>query len=387
MSQSDLVISVNSAKFELATRNECLVTFVQSRIGKVTAGIYRKILAKVERRLLECRLEKNEDENARKLLYSTCTITTRDIADMTPEHEDLRSSVGAAAEHEVNEDIIEHPKKKRRKEVENSSGEVTENEATNQSRHIPEEEDEIMTNGIDTQIPPYEKGSPNSIPGNGDVGLGQSNLRPQKLPRHTHEVRSHLLLLAHHPMKFLDPAEEGLHLAESWVVKFPHLVESLQRQEITQIILAKYGTKPMRLMNILVEHGKLDDKTLASLSMIREKDLRPMLTTMHQAGLLELQEVPRDNARLASRTTFLFFFDQDRCRRNLLEDCYKTMANLLQRMKFERTKTQAAIDKHDRNVAMTRDEKQDLWEWQKLEEKLWGQVMRIDDTVALLRDY
>ena len=389
--KSDLVISVNGAKFELAARNDCLGSLVESRVGKVTANIYRIILAKVERRLLECCLEKDKDENARKLFYTTCTITTREIAVLIPQHEDLRSSIGIVAEHKIDEEVIEHPKKKRRKAIADSTDEGTDDEAAAasriQTRETPKEEGDVMVNGIDTNGASNEAESPNSILENEDVEPGRIRSRPQKLEPRIVEIRSHLLLLTHHPMKLLEPAEHSLHMIEDWVIKFPDLVERLQRQEIAETISAKYGTKYMRLVNILIEHGKLDDKTLSALSMIREKEVRPMLTTMQQAGLLELQEVPRDNARLASRTTFLFFFDQDRCRRNLLEDCYKTMTHLLQRMRAERQTIHATHDRQDRGAELTKDEKQALEQWQGIEEMLWGQVIRIDDTVALLRDY
>ena len=377
---------MNRAKFDLTARNDRLTAMVEDRIGKTTADVYRRFLGKVEHRLLECHEGRNFDDHARRLLQSTCSIATTAVAALIPQHDELRTSIGSVADYERSEKILEHPKKKRRKEGEDSTDDSDHEIAVPRWKYPGAE-------GRDIEGLPKSGAEANGTHAsleNGTQSQGQSRTPPQDRDRHTDDVRSHLILLARHPMKFIEDPQEGSHLSETWLVNYSDLVRKVQRREMANIISGKYGIRSMRVINILAQYGKLDDKTISSLSMIREKELRPLLTTMQQAGLLELQEVPRDNARLASRTTFLFFFDHDRCRRNLLEDCYRTMTRLLQRMRAERDPIKPLFDKIYWDIgsrSLIEHGKQVVGRWKDVEETFWGQVLRIDDTVALLRDY
>ena len=122
--------------------------------------------------------------------------------------------------------------------------------------------------------------------------------------------------------------------------------------------------------------------------------MRPPLYVLKQAGLLEFQDMPRDNARLASRTNFLYSFKHQKCIDRLSEDCFKTMKNLIERVREEQEKVQSTVDKANRSDVIGREEellseseRAALKEWKRVESTLWGQVMRIDDTVALFQEF
>jgi len=115
---------------------------------------------------------------------------------------------------------------------------------------------------------------------------------------------------------------------------------------------------------------------------------------MQEAGYVDTQEIPRDNSRQPSRTIYLWFYDQDRMRKLVLNDVYKAMSRLLQRIKVERERVHTVIEKAERldvrgheDKYLTKVEREALWAWRECEEKLLVQLSRQDDLVALLRDF
>lgn len=205
----------------------------------------------------------------------------------------------------------------------------------------------------------------------------------------TQDVKLQLRLLAQEPHRLVHFLENG-----KVTVDFRHLVRQLKETELEDVITSRFGTLALRLVRILLEKGKLDEKQISNLALVRQKDIRVTLTAMHQAGFLELQEVPRDNSRNASRTMFLWFFDPERCRQMVLEDMYKTMARLLQRAASEREYMRPLLDKAQRTdvvgkeeIYLSQEEQRALRATLEEEEKLLGQVMRLDRQVELLRDF
>ena len=337
--------------------------------------MYSAILSTTEPHLLDSKSAVDDNDK-----FEEHAVSTEEIARTIPDTEDFRNSLAAVHGDDIEEGIFDHPKKRRRKlkpdgHLSDDGGRLSEDAesdtASDASIALGDEDDFSE----DPDFNPFKERS-----------------RSADYSEHHRAVQAHLLLLAQHPMKFVKRL--FVDHVESWTVKFAPLVKTLQMEEIRQTLHSRYGQRSVRLANILTELGKLDDKTLSSLSLTKEKDVRALCIEMQRGGLLELQEVPRDNARLASRTNFLFFFDHERCIRRLTEDCYKTMTRLLQRARMEREQVQTTIDKANRSDVIGREdqflskaERQALAQYRTVEEKLWGQMARVDDVVAVFRDF
>ena len=207
-------------------------------------------------------------------------------------------------------------------------------------------------------------------------------------------IRQHLLLLAEHPLEFVEYIKRTPSKPEQWTVNFCSLARQLRQMELENTIATRFGPGATRLVRIFLEKGKLDEKAITSIGLINQKLMRSILTAMHEAGQLELQEIPRDNARQPSRTMFLWYFDPERCRKKLLEETYKAMARCLQRARVEKEAVQLTIDKANRTDVVGKedeylgvDERMALSTWREKEERLLGEVGRLDDLVAVLRDF
>ena len=239
--------------------------------------------------------------------------------------------------------------------------------------------------------------SPSEIPGKGgkrllDNGVNGSGLTQPGASDRASEVDQHLVLLAQPPYAFsYCQINSGM---ITWTVEYRHLARKLRHLELERIIQSRYGNVALRIVRSLLAKGKLDEKHLQEITLLPPKDLRQVLANMQGGGFVDLQELPREAQRLPSRTIYLWFYDPDRVRRNVLQDTYKTMSRCLQRIKFERSQLKEFLDKTERSDIKGNEERYLseaelvlLQQWRDKEALLLGEVARLDDLVAVLRDF
>lgn len=208
----------------------------------------------------------------------------------------------------------------------------------------------------------------------------------------TFEIDQHLCLLAQPPLNLTSKRLNGGII--TWTVEFRHLARKLRHLELERIVEARYGDVALRVLRVLQAKGKLDEKRLQEISLLPFKDLRQVLASMQTGGFVDLQEVPRDAQRQPSRTIYLWFYDPDRIRNSILQDTYKSMSRCLQRLRFERGRLKDFLEKTERSdvkgneeLYLSEGELERLREWRAKESLLLGEVARLDDMVAVVRDY
>lgn len=206
------------------------------------------------------------------------------------------------------------------------------------------------------------------------------------------QVEQHIGMLCDDPRQFATAADSTR--GGPWRVRFRQLCRHLLQQEIEDAVVSRWGTQALRIVRLLHARGRLEEKDICEWAMLKVKDVRLITRAMQEAGYLDAQEVPRDNTRQASRSIFLWFFDQEDVQRMLLHDTYKCMARLLQRRDVERASIKTLLDKAERIGSaekkaklLSKDEKLALKMWERKETKLLVQVARHDNVVALLRDF
>jgi DNA-directed RNA polymerase III subunit RPC3 len=199
-----------------------------------------------------------------------------------------------------------------------------------------------------------------------------------------------LLMLAEGPYKFLRQDEN----TAWWYLDRYQLTAWLGEREILNLISARIGSVGMRLVRMLIDKGKLDEKLLQEMGLLSAKEMRQALAELQTLGLIELQEVPREPQRQPNRTIFLWFYDGIRARNLLLDQLYKSMARCYQRLQVvERDRLKATLEKIEREDVKDRvaevvvgPEMVALQQFQAKERWLMGEIARLDDSVALLRD-
>ena len=203
------------------------------------------------------------------------------------------------------------------------------------------------------------------------------------------ETKTHLCTLAQPPHQFVVQDPDSFR----WTVDFRQLSSQLRREEAMRLAKSRLNGMALRLVRVLLDCGKLDEKTLQEKSLLSAKDLRQCLAKLKKSGFLSLQEVPKEPQRQPLRTIYLWFYDSDRVRKMLLGDLYKAMTRLLRRLKVERDRVEALLEKAERTDVrgeedrfLARGEIEVLDSWKRKEEWLLGEMERLDDSVAILRD-
>jgi hypothetical protein len=203
------------------------------------------------------------------------------------------------------------------------------------------------------------------------------------------DVKTYLRILAQSPHRFVIQDPDSFR----WTVDFQELSAQLRREEALRLARSRLNGVALRVVRVLLDKGKLDEKTLQEMSLLSAKDLRQCLAKLKKNGFVGLQEVPREPQRQPLRTIYLWFYDSDRVRKMLLEDLYKAMSRLLRRLKAERDKVAPLLEKAERidvrgneKKFLAGEEVRVLDEWRRKEEWLLGEVERLDDSVAILRD-
>jgi len=203
------------------------------------------------------------------------------------------------------------------------------------------------------------------------------------------KVEKQLQILSEDPSGFVTQEFES----RMWMIDFHRLSQQLKRDEVFDLINNRLDNVALRIVRVLVEHGRVEEKFLQETCLLPARELRRYLARLEMFGLVELQEIPREPQRQPTRTIFLWYYDSDRVSQMLLGDLYKAMSKLLRRLNVERQRVGELLGKAERSDVkgqeerlLTRSELEMLHVWQRREEWLITELNRLDDSVAILRD-
>ncbi|RUS34846.1 LOW QUALITY PROTEIN: RNA polymerase III subunit RPC82-domain-containing protein [Jimgerdemannia flammicorona] len=256
-----------------------------------------------------------------------------------------------------------------------------------------------------------------------DIVLESAEFTANSLPSKQQLVHEYLELLQTDSAGFLRKEDERG--AGLYVVAFDKLRDHLKRKVLDSVVREKYGSASCRLMKILSEKGKLDEKQVRAiivvmvgmsyfttivvrmalatrfvislicvqkLALLPAKETRERLATLGTQGYLELQEVPKAADRAPSRTFYLWHVPLNQCYATLLVDLYRTLGNIRQRKRDEISARSRLLDKAQRqdvieNQALLSEEEQEhLRLLNETIAKLDVGELRIDGLITILRD-
>ncbi|PQE24223.1 hypothetical protein CJF31_00002432 [Rutstroemia sp. NJR-2017a BVV2] len=391
----NLILRINFEKCAVVLRNRRLVELVNSRIGETTSYIYAELLRLLEDQTPRCKLDHRIDDTAD--LPDGPSITTQELADALSTSINVSTGIGKASAQRIDTskvDRVQNGRKRKAADEAEVEGEASSDEES-------EEDAKPAVNG---------KGHAMEIDEDSDDPFAEPSAKSAKkravtfqdqlskpAPTESREnrmmhVMNHLQLLAADDCHLLRKCgNRGL---GEWTVDYDRVIERLRELELDAIIYENFGKTGHRLTRIMQKMGKLEEKQLSVLGLIKQKDVRTKLVEMQMAGFVDIQEVPRDAGRTISRTVFLWFFDQDRVSAILLDRIYKTMSRCLQRLDIEKRRKANIValaertDVQEQGEDILRPEQlNQLQEIRAKEEDLLGQIGRLDDLAGVFHDY
>ncbi|CZT52971.1 related to DNA-directed RNA polymerase III chain RPC82 [Rhynchosporium secalis] len=376
----NLVLRINYEKCTVVLRNQVLVTFARDRIGETTSLIYAAGLKLLEDKIPRCRTNSNLEEAPDGPSFTTMQLTAS-----LDRYINTGAGIGKAPAGKTTDGKLA-------KQIA-GDGDI--------SMDDPDSDEETIANGALHTAGTVDDGDPFSDaatkPAKRPKVTFQDRLEPVVADRSENrmqQVKNHLQLLESDDCKFLRKC--GSSGQGEWTVDFERIIEHMQRTELDTMMLENFGVFGHRLARMLKKFGKLDEKQLPNLALMKQKDVRTKLAEMQMAGVVDIQEVPRDVGRQnPNRIIFLWFFDDNRVATMILENTYKMMSRCLQRLDFERRNLADIIaltlrtDMLEQDPATYLDASQlnRYQAWRTKEEILLGQILRLDQLVGIFRDF
>lgn len=131
-----------------------------------------------------------------------------------------------------------------------------------------------------------------------------------------------------------------------YVIQYDVIVQAIRRDYVLTHLLTKYGPYAQRILNVLYDYPRLEEKQIADFSLTPKKGTKELLHTLLTGGYVELLEVPTSADRLnPAKSYYLWCVDYVHCGANLLKIFYKSYANTILRLDTEREKSSAFVDK------------------------------------------
>ncbi|KAL7393402.1 hypothetical protein ABVT39_010316 [Epinephelus coioides] len=150
----------------------------------------------------------------------------------------------------------------------------------------------------------------------------------------------YLTLLVDDPMEFVGKAGESG--GGMYVVNLHRALANLARATLESVVQERFGSRSARIFRLLLRKRHLEQKQVEDFAMIPAKEAKDMLYTLLSQNLVQLQEIPKTPDYAPSRTFYLYTVNQLPTARMLLQNCYKTVANLIERRLFETKESKPA---------------------------------------------
>ncbi|KAH7877894.1 RNA polymerase III subunit RPC82 helix-turn-helix domain-containing protein [Lentinula edodes] len=176
---------------------------------------------------------------------------------------------------------------------------------------------------------------------------------------------------------------------------FDVVARRLRRQVLEGVARERHGSEGVRVVRLLMDTGKLDEKQISKHVMMPLKDVRPLLSALSASSLVSIVEVPKSADRNPTRMFYLWQVDIPKAFSYILNVLYKTLYNISARRQAEREDPMliAVLNKRERSDVsvdveglLSQHEKEVLKAWEEKQEKLGILEGRVEESVFIVRD-
>lgn len=159
-----------------------------------------------------------------------------------------------------------------------------------------------------------------------------------------------LALMADDPLQFV--GKSGDSGGGSYSVNLHRALRSLATATLESVVEERFGSRCARIFRLLLRKQHLEQKQVEDFAMIPAKEAKEMLYRMLSENFVSLQEIPRTPDHAPSRTFYLYAVNVPSCARMLLQRCYKSVANLMERRQHETRENKRLLEKSQRVEAI-----------------------------------
>ena len=408
-----LIVRVNHEKCTVALRTQQLVSVAARDIGHTTSLVYVELLRILEREIPRCRLDPsidgsdegpNEDTDE---VDEAAVVSTTDVLRHLHKSIKLSTGIGKVRSGKIELSAPDKLQKKRKRNHDDLEAEVDGDASSDEDEEHEGAASDVDVNGNIKEVDqdsdshgedPFEDGrtkAPAVQPLSRTTKVTFAEPKPvsrEDGQNRMVEVRKHLGLLSEHSRNFIRPL--GGRGSGEWTVSFRSLIESLREAELDTIIYQSFGRVGLRIGQILRQKGKLEERRIQGLGLLRAKDVKSTLIEMQLAGFVDVQEVPKGNTRTYQQTIYLWFFDVKRVQQVILDRIYKTMSRCFQALRAEKQNHFEVLSMAERTDVKGQEEEllsevrlEELRRIRAQEEEILTQISRLDELIGIFRDF
>jgi TFIIE alpha subunit len=94
------------------------------------------------------------------------------------------------------------------------------------------------------------------------------------------------------PFKLIHHNEHNVSM-RTFSLQFRNIILSIQRRMVLNLVTEHYGVNGAKVVDLLLEKGSLEERSISDLLMIQAKELRELVYKLFKDGVIQMQEVPR----------------------------------------------------------------------------------------------
>ncbi|PIA15611.1 hypothetical protein COEREDRAFT_74791 [Coemansia reversa NRRL 1564] len=175
-------------------------------------------------------------------------------------------------------------------------------------------------------------------------------------------------------------------------INFERAAVTLRDQCLDTLILEKFGSLEARIVRVLRDKQKLDEKTIATTAMMPAVQCRERLHELSLAGFVDTVEIPRTADRNPSRMFYLWYLNPTKQVSAALRGIFQGISNIIQRSSKEANSRAALVAKSKRedvvadHSLLADAEKKELKTLAGIRRNLDAAAVRLDSMLLLIDD-
>ncbi|KAJ2888966.1 RNA polymerase III subunit C82 [Coemansia asiatica] len=180
--------------------------------------------------------------------------------------------------------------------------------------------------------------------------------------------------------------------AGQYRVNFERAAAILRDNALDSLIQEKFGALNARIVRVLRDKQKLDEKTVSQAAMLPVAMCRERLHDLALSGLIDTLEIPRTADRNPSRMFYLWFVNPDKQMRSAMGYIFQGISNLQQRIDHELSLRSALVTKSKRKDViadpslLTDMEHKEIQNLAAIKQKLEVAIIRLDSMLLVVHD-
>lgn len=131
-------------------------------------------------------------------------------------------------------------------------------------------------------------------------------------------------------------------------IEYANAAKMMRNAILRTVIEAQFGSNGLRVITLLQDLGKLDEKQISKVCLLSMSETRDVCARLFAAGLLSLQEIPKASERVAARSFFFWYVDEKKSISWLSDRLCKSLARLTQRRRHEQAREADLLVKSER---------------------------------------